>query len=288
MTLEPGIHYGVPADVYHSVEATPTPALTAGALIKLIKCGPAAAWVYANHPSPPKSALEFGTAAHIAFLEGHRWQESVRVIEEYHDKTGELLNDMRTKKVNAAFEAARAEGLTPLLPKDVEALEAMGKAMRNELGTPFNTAAPFLADIFSGGHAEVTAVVAGNDGMPWMKIRPDYVHRASDLDILVDYKTSAMNDRIDWQATEHRWDIRAAFYLRRWREAGGRDAAYLYVRQCSTEYPHFVRYAMLTDEDLGLAAAEVNDGIALWQQCAAANAWPSYVESPHIISIKRR
>ena len=157
--------------------------------------------------------------------------------------------------------------------------------MRNELPVPFKTAAPFLADVFKGGHAEVVAVAEGD---PWLKIRPDYVHQGEETDILVDYKTSGMNDRIDWQANSDRWDLRAAFYRRAWKEATGRDALYVYVRQCCSEYPYLVRYAMLEDDDLALAAAEVNDGIALWRDCAARGDWPSHVEAPHILKIRRR
>lgn len=275
--LPPGIHYDIPPDRYRRDDLTDTPALTASTIINLIQMGPARAWVAKHRDRTPKKACEFGTAAHIAFLEHNRWSSAIAIMAEENYKLG---------KTQDARDEARANGQTPLLPRDVAKLDDMAKAMRNELpGLPFDTAAPFLGDIFSGGHSEVTAIAAGD---PMLKIRPDYVHVGDDYDVLVDFKTTSYSaDQIARQARAARWDIIAEFYMMVWERATGRPAHYLFVHQ-NTEWPHFVHHSLIDTEDLSIAAAEIESATQVFRECMASGVWQSDVMDPRIIQMNRK
>jgi hypothetical protein len=276
--LAPGIYCGIPKARYHQDDLTPEPALSASFALDILKLGPARAWIRKYRPAEPKDCQTFGTAAHAALLERERWSEIVELIE---------APDYKTKKARAAKASAKANGKPPLLPKDIERLEVMALAIRNaipglaEVG--IETAAGWLADVFKGGIAEVTAIAGGET---WLKCRPDYVRQADGLDILIDYKTAGRADCVKWTARRDLWIHRAAFYLRAWKAAGGNEATYVFVSQ-ENDFPHFVHHAIMKEADLELAASEINDIIEIYRRCREAGKWPSTVGDPIILTLGR-
>lgn len=283
--LAAGVHYGIPGERYHRDDITAAPALTAGTAINLMRwpeC-PAKAWVAKYYDGEEaKPACEFGIAAHIAYLEPHRQSTALVVMDDENYRKG---------RAKAKRDGARANGQTPLLPQQVAKLQEMGRAMRNELcmsdgrPLPFQTAAPFLRDIFSGGHAEVTAIAGG---APMWKIRPDYVRQGDGFAVLVDYKTTAYSaERVLWLARQGWWHMRAAIYTKVWEDATGERAEYLYVHQ-NVRWPYYVHHSIIHPADLGTAPALIEDASRLFRECMESGRWESDVADPRILEINKR
>ena len=168
--ITPGIHYGIPAEKYHTDLCTPDVALTAGFAIDLIRCGPARAWAKKYLPEDDEEDTDqmiFGRAAHYAVLEPDVFNWNVVILD---------YENWRKKAAKEERDEIRAAGKIALLPKDLDILEGMARAMQNSLDVPFQTAPDICGGIFGGGNAEVTIICAGKEGvLPWRKARADYI-----------------------------------------------------------------------------------------------------------------
>ena len=148
-------------------------------------------------------------AAHLAVLEPARQADSIVVIE---------AGDYRSSKARDARDAARTEGKVPLLPYQLDIVQAIAASIR---------AHPIAAPAFKGGEAEVT--LAWHDpetGIP-CKARPDYLPAHGQW--LVDLKTAASANPRSWRDQAYRlgYHARAAWYL---------DGAAAVLRQAPEEY----------------------------------------------------
>src|SRR3982750_4336367 len=85
-----------------------------------------------------KTEFDIGVAAHLAVLEPGHQADSIVVIE---------AGDYRSSKAREARDAARAEGKVPLLPYQLDIVQAIAGSIR---------AHPIAAPAFKEGNAEVT------------------------------------------------------------------------------------------------------------------------------------
>lgn len=278
--ITPGIHYGIPAEKYHTDLCTPDVALTAGFAIDLVRCGPARAWAKKYLPKDEEEDTDqmiFGRAAHYAVLEPDVFEESVVILD---------YENWRKKAAKEERDAIRAEGKIALLSKDLDVLEGMAMAMQNSLDVPFQTAPDICRGIFEGGNAEVTIICAGKEGvLPWRKARADYIKQGEEYDFLLDYKTTKHIGRnIDRLASTDRWDMRAAFYLDAYRTATGRHAVYVYLVQETTK-PFFVTSYIVPERQLLDGAAAVEEATKIFLRCRKTGIWESDVQDVKLLNI---
>src|SRR5438045_5175013 len=243
---------GLPAVEYHAMRALSA----SGAWLLAEECAAKCLWGSPWNPlyvTETKSEFDIGVAAHLAVLEPERQAESIVLVE---------AGDYRTTKARDARDAARAAGLVPLLPYQVDIVRAIAGSIR---------AHPIASEAFRGGEAEVTLTWPDPDtGIP-CKARPDYL--PSHGRWIVDLKTAASANPRTWrdQACRLGYHVRAAWYL---------DGAEAVLGQAPEEYwfvivekepPYLVSVASFDADALvwgRLANRKAGEGFAV---SAAAN-----------------
>lgn len=277
---EQGTYQDLDADTYHS-NCCPSPALSAGFIHDLDEGSPAQAW-FASSMNPnlereEKTAFEIGEAAHLLFLEPHRFEGKTLIIES---------DSYRTKDAQASRDTARANKLVPLLTKQRDMLFEMRRALFNELeGLPFLTAPMSARQAVSGGVSESSYFWVDRATGIWCKARPDHVTTFTDrADVLIDYKTSAPWQGLDRYALTAGWHSRAAFYIDGHTALTGRPAEYWYLIQ-SKEPPYFVRMERMKPEAIAWGRKICRRSAWLFAECLDSGAWPSGVETPGEIGI---
>src|SRR3954454_2613987 len=128
---------GLPAVEYHAMRALSA----SGAWLLAEECAAKFLWRSPWNPlylAEAKTEFDIGIAAHLAVLEPRCQAESIVVIE---------AGDYRSSKAREAREAARAQGKVPLLPYQLDIVQAIAGSIR---------AHPIAAPALKGGEAEVT------------------------------------------------------------------------------------------------------------------------------------
>src|SRR5438874_88214 len=161
---------GLPVVEYHAMRALSA----SGAWLLAEECAAKFLWRSPWNPlylPEAKTEFDIGVAAHLAVLEPGRQADSIVVIE---------AGDYRSSKAREARDAARASGKVPLLPYQLDIVQAIAGSIR---------AHPIAAPAFKGGEAEVTLTWCDPEtGIP-CKARPDYLPAHGQW--LVDLKTAA-------------------------------------------------------------------------------------------------
>ena len=128
---------GMPAVEYHAMRALSA----SGAWLLAEECAAKFLWRSPWNPlylPEAKTEFDIGVAAHLAVLEPARQADSIVVIE---------AGDYRSSKAREARDAARASGKVPLLPYQLDIVQAITGSIR---------AHPIASQAFLGGEAEVT------------------------------------------------------------------------------------------------------------------------------------
>ena len=208
----------------------------------------------------PNSDFDIGVAAHLAVLEPERQANSIVLIE---------AGDYRTTKAREARDAARAAGLVPLLPYQVDIVRAIAGSIR---------AHPIASEAFRGGEAELTLLWPDPDtGIP-CKARPDYLPAHGRW--LVDLKTAASANPRSWRDQAYRlgYHARAAWYL---------DGAAAVLGQAPEEYwfvivekepPYLVSVVSFDHDALAWGRIANRKACERFAIAVAANDWPGYRE----------
>src|SRR2546423_15481539 len=139
---------GLPAVEYHATRALSA----SGAWLLAEECAAKFLWRSPWNPlyvPEANSDFDIGVAAHLAVLEPERQADSVVLIE---------AGDYRTTKAREARDAARAAGLVPLLPYQLDIVRAIAGSIR---------AHPIASEAFAGGEPEGTLTWQdGETGLP--------------------------------------------------------------------------------------------------------------------------
>src|SRR5436305_9502665 len=250
---------GLPVVDYHAMRALSA----SGAWLLAEECAAKFLWRSPWNPLyelEAKTDFDIGVAAHLAVLEPERQADSIVLIE---------AGDYRTTKAREVRDAARAAGLVPLLPYQVDIVRAIAGSIR---------AHPIASEAFRGGEAEVTLIWSDPEtGVP-CKARPDYLPAHGRW--IVDLKTAASANPRSWRDQAYRlgYHARAAWYL---------DGATAVLGQMPEEY----WFVLVEKEPPYLVSVASLDAVALvWGRSAnqkacerfaaspAANDWPGYRE----------
>lgn len=256
--LPAGVYDDLPAEEYHA-----DPALSASGMKLLLDPGCPALYRYQrDHPQPPKQVFDFGHAAHRLVLgDGAR----LRVFE---------FDDWKTKDAQAAKREAYAEGVVPLLPKDMDKARAMAAAVR---------AHPLAGALFRRGRPEVSLFFKDPSSGVDLRARLDWL----DVDrpgraIMVDFKTIGTGvdlDSIERQIYDYNYYVTAPQYQEAVKALGlaGDDAVAMLVF-AHKEPPFLVRVVQLPVDALKLGRAKRRAAITLFKQCTLSGKWPGYDE----------
>jgi PDDEXK-like uncharacterized protein DUF3799 len=238
-------------------------ALNASGAHTIERSCPAAYW----HTSPfnPDAAEEedanhfdIGEATHLLLLEPDKFDDAVAVIE---------APNYTTKAAREARERARNAGLTPLLAKEVDIVEAMARAI---------LADPVASGFRGGGDTEVTMTWTDPDfGFP-CKLRVD--HLPHNLVDLRDVKSAANANPRDFErgAWTHGYPQRAAWYLDGVELVTGQRPRFYWFIAVEKKPPFLVSVMKYPDEDVEWGRVLNMRARAMFAECLEKGEWPGY------------
>lgn len=252
---------------YHA-DMCERPSLSASIAKRIVSESPYHAWLrhprLGNQPSEPSKAMETGTLIHALVL-GTPLNMSVVNADNY-----------RTKAAQEQREEAHAKGLTPILAREIDDIQAVAFSI---------TALLHAEGIDLTGQSEVVAVWEEDtpDGPVLCRGRMDHLIRERGL--IFDLKTtaSAHPDKCAKACIEYGYDIQCAAYTSAIHklvpEVAGRESfTWLFVETLPVGSP---RRAILTVaqpdgamRELGRARWE--SACATWARCLASDVWPAY------------
>lgn len=263
--LGPGIHDGVPAEVYHA-DPCPTPSLSASIAKILVK--KSAVHARKAHPRvslryepKTKTSFDIGTAAHAILLEG---TESRLVPID--------ARDFKTNDAKAQRDAAYAAGKTPLLREHLESVREMAAAARAQLAAHEEGSAFFNPLL---GRPEQTIVWREEKAGIWCRSRIDWLPYNGNL--APDYKSteSAHPDDFERRVDDVGHDIQVAFYRRGLRAVTGREWELRLVAQ-ETSDPYALSVIGLLPSVLYHADEKVELAIDRWSWALKTGRWGGY------------
>lgn len=274
-----GLHYGVPASVYHA-DPCPTPSLSSGAARTILAKSPAHAAMenvrLGGTPRESTASMDTGSLIH-AILSGEQGEISVGAFADYRTKAAQTWRDDR-----------RAAGKIPVLADQYEEALTVADKVRERAAQGITERSPFSSE----AKHEVTAI--WKEGDVFCRGRYDVLitdeHGNADI---WDWKsTKDVSDRgIEKSIASFRYDIQAAFYMRGLESLGYKphQMSFIFVFFETVE-PYTVRRVVLSQEYLAQARKEVSEAITKWQECQQSGVYPVTppdtltVEIPHWLS----
>lgn len=255
----------LPASEYHADRiGHDEPSLNASLVKILVTKSPRHAW-YAHprlnpqHRESIERKFDVGTVAHDLFLLDNAERVAVADFPDWRKKAAQEFRD-----------AARDEGMVPLLAHEWARVQAMVAALRDQCAG--HEARPPL---FVDGQPERTLVWRERGVL--CRALLDWLHDSHQC--IDDLKTAK------WTASPRAWarrtmfstgaDIQAAFYIRAVRAVYGQEAEFRLVVIESDE-PHGMSVVSPSPAALVLADAKIEAAIDRWQECLASGVWPGY------------
>lgn len=259
MILKPGIHYDVPANVYHG-DPCETPSLSRSVAKVLLDQSPGhAAFIHPRlnkrYQAPHVDKFALGTVVHALVL----------------GRGGEFeLVDAKDWRTNAAKEARdniAAKGKTPILVGQFEAAEDAAKSISGRLAD--------FGMTLDGGKAE--AVMIWDD--PVAGLCRSMVDSISNPTV-VDLKTTSVALSLETaarQCSQLAYEFQFAFYERGLQclDVLGADLDYI-ILFVEINPPYAVLPVRLPNAAKALGRACVARACKIWAACKAANEWPLY------------
>lgn len=262
------------------------PALSSGVAHDCIALSPFEAW-FGSVFNParvdaPSDESDIGSCAHAMLLEGSDAKICVIQPEEYPSKPtkaapeGTVPKGWTNDAIRAARDAARANGLIPLLPWDMPPIRDMVGAAKNYL-----TTTP-IAGLLDNGKPEQTLIWYEGDVM--CKARPDWLSDSS----LVHFKTTRMSVRpksFERTVGNLGYDFALMFYMRGLEAAAPDMDVDHYILAQRQEPPYVCKLFDLTNARADVISRQVERAIGVWARCQAAGKWPAYDGSVHSIDL---
>jgi PDDEXK-like domain of unknown function (DUF3799) len=255
------------------------PAVGAEQIRLCVDACPAAAWASSwlnpNRVMDNTELTDIGQIAHAILLEEDR--SPIRVVDPVDhpaEKTGAIPDGWTNKSIRAAREAARSEGLIPVLKGKMAEIEAMVIEARRFIAS-LQKSEPAIWRMFQrgGGTSELTMLWEENGTL--CRIRPD--RTAIDSSIVGHYKTTSGSVEPDrWGRTQLLdYYVSAAWYTRGIESLYGVRPVSVYLCQ-EQNPPYLCSLVGVNPAWLELGAAKVKVGLKKWKECVAKNEWPGY------------
>ena len=256
MSRKPGFYPDVPAEEYHEgLQQDPRPLSSTLAKDLLRKLPAEAKWTLEH--GEHKVAYDEGRAIHELILEG-----DLKTIVELP------FDSWRTKASQEAKGSAYLDGLTPMLPRDLDPIRHLAATVR---------ANPDVnALVTSGGQAELSAL-ATIDGVPvqarydYLRL-PDDTHRGFILDLKTVARSASPRDFMR-NAASYGYHIQAAFYQMVLEALGHPDVPFFWL-VVSKQEPHAHSIIQASSEDLQVGRDLAYRALEIWESILK-DGWPT-------------
>jgi hypothetical protein len=246
----------LPDDAYHSL-----PELSSSQAKALLE-SPARFNYWRNKRRPEKKAYDVGHAVHAKVL-------GVGMGIEVLD-----FDNYRTKASQEERDAAYADGLTPMLRKEMQPIEDMAESV---LKHP--TAAALLSQ---PGNSEVSVLSTDpNTGVP-VRARFDYLpYPRTPRAIALDLKTTddASPASFVKSIVEYGYDVSQEWYRDTYRWATGEEVEFAFV-VVEKRPPYLVAHYRLPEQFVAMGSRKANEARVQYAEFTASGVWPGY--SPEI------
>jgi len=271
MIKAPGLYDDIPERDYHA-DPCPLPSLSNSLSKLLVNQTPMHA--YYEHPrlnkarmfeeKEPTRAMEIGTAFHKIFL--GKGRDVIQVpFENYRKDAARIMRD-----------EARAAGQVPILQDDMQRVDRMVEAARDQLaGTRFEK-------MFTGGKAEVTMAWQEQNGV-WCRGRldylPDYVREGGHVEIADMKTTSGSSHADDWQsiAFDKSYDYQSVLYPRGLQKLiPGLGEVEFWFAVIEQDEPHALNMVRMGRQAIAEAEEMVELAIKMWGVCMKRGEWPGF------------
>jgi len=265
----PGM-YDIPEETYHA-DPVPGGSLSSSGARRLLEAPPAVFDWERRHGKLATDAMAFGSAAHREVL-----GTGAEVVPLDFDS-------YQTKAAQQARDEAKARGAIPMLPHQIEALNAMGAALR---------AHPLASALLtSWGRPEQSAFWRDRETGVICRARYDVLPTGRTVlgRVLVpDYKTAkdAGPEAFAKAVHDRGYHQQAPFYLDGLRALGlaGDDAAFAFVVQEKTP-PYLVAVYQLDTAALMIGAYRNRKALRIFAECTASGRWPGYSNDIETVSL---
>jgi hypothetical protein len=222
-----------------------------------------------QHPQAPKAAFDLGTATHSKVL--GVGAAAIAYTQEHLTKSGNVSTAAATV---AWAEVQRNNGLTPISPADMAAVDAMAESV---------LAHPIARQLFEQeGDAEASVFATDTNTGVKTRARFDFLPNFAQPDpIAVDLKTSgkdASPESFAKTVANFGYHIQDDFYRCTYGAATGNYHMPMNFVVVETAAPYLVGVYELAPEYLEIARAQVRKALATYAACKAADQWPGY---PH-------
>lgn len=268
-SLASGLHYNIPAAMYHADQLCERPSLSSGVARTLVDETPAHARL--QHPRlggrsvTPTPDMILGSAVHALIAGGFVAFEAEFAVGDFDNYTTKIAREWR--------DGVEASGKTPILRRTLERAEKIVAALREKAAPDLTT------DPFASGDAEVTAIWHEDGGVVCRARYDRLILDPGAFADVWDWKTTGVGvsaSALERQIIDHGYHVQAAFYLRGLAallpEFRGRLSFILVFVE--TEAPFAVRRVPITEGFLSAGNVIVNRAIARWRKCLDANEWP--------------
>ena len=267
--IQPGVHDGI-SQVDYIADPVPGGSLSATGIKRLLECPARYRWD-TDHGGQTSPAMDLGSAAHSqAFGVG----AAVHVTSE---------QEWRTAKVKDEIKEAKARGDIVIRPSELDAVEAMAKALREH---------PVASALFDRAYGKPEQTIVWRDGIVMLRSRLDWLEDSprGRFFLVPDYKTctDASPATIEKAIGRFGYHIQGAMQLAAVRSTGRVPddvmARFLLVFQ-ETRPPYIVTVAEPDATAMRLGAIRMREGINRYIECTRAGRWPGYSEDVVLSSL---
>jgi hypothetical protein len=257
----------MPVEDYCAVKA-----LSASGAYTLVKKCPKIFW-WSSPWNPDfehkqKKEFDLGSAVHFALLQPHLFSDQIVVVD---------ANDWRKKAAQEQRESAYAAGRVPLLPKDLDTVEEIVKAARND---------PWVSDLLDGAETEVS-YFWNAAGAP-CKARFDLATR--DGTVFADIKAAHSADPEDIKLTIDAlgWFLRDPWYRDGWEIVTGNHIQRYFFVVIDYNPPHVITVCDLSERAIEWGRTLIGRALRLFTKCMHEGTWPSFSREPITIDLAAR
>lgn len=246
-----GILYDLPEQEYHAHES-----LSATGAKKILELPALYKHEILDGNKTHKDAFDLGSAVHAKVL-GTGW--GVKEIK--HDS-------FRSKAAQQERDNARAEGLIPMLTKDLKPIEAMAEAVM---------AKPIARALFELEGTPETSLFGEADGV---RVRCRYDYYPKDHAAVVDLKTtagSASPRGFAKAAAQFKYHVQEAHYDTTHEAVTGTSRRMVFV-VVETKAPYLVGVYQLDRDFLEAGRVEARKARDVYKRCTESGFWPGYAD----------
>ncbi|WP_422744275.1 PD-(D/E)XK nuclease-like domain-containing protein [Micromonospora sp. WMMD754] len=257
---EPGIHDGMPEDVYHA-DPVPGGSLSSSGARRLLETCPARFDYERRNPPASREEFDLGKAFHSSAL--GVGAETVVVD----------AKNWLTKDAKAARADAYAAGKVPLLAHQAAEVAAMTDAVRQH---------PLAGALLSKGDVEQSLFWVDDRTGIWRRARIDLLR----TDAIVDLKSceSADEEHIRKAIARYGYHAQADYYQDAARALGLGELPFLFVF-VEKRPPHLVHVAQLGADELAAGRHLNNRAVDVFAECQRTGVWPGYASDITTISL---